>query len=60
MLLVDKNRKPLVSTECQSLPEAEKFRRDIVREVTRKIATIENGLSYIFYLLYSLQSLYYY
>jgi hypothetical protein len=43
LLVVDKNRKPLVSTECQSLPEAEKFRRDIVREITRKIATIQNG-----------------
>jgi pre-mRNA-splicing factor ISY1 len=37
------NRRPLVSTECQSLPEAEKNRRDIIREITKKIAMIQNG-----------------
>ena len=37
------NRRPLVAGECQSLAEAEKARRGIVRDVTKKIAMIQNG-----------------
>jgi hypothetical protein len=39
----EQNRRPLVSAECQSLPEAEKFRREIVQNISKKIATIQNG-----------------
>jgi len=39
----EQNRRPLVSAECQSLPEAEKFRREIVQNISKKIAIIQNG-----------------
>ena len=38
------NRRPLVSAECQSLPEAEKFRREIVQNISKKISAIQNGM----------------
>lgn len=43
-MLVPQNKNPLGAKECQSLPEAEKHRRDAMREVTRKIASIQNGM----------------
>lgn len=39
----EQNRRPLVTAECQSLPEAEKFRRDIVQNISKKIAAIQNA-----------------
>eukprot|EP01041_Mallomonas_annulata_P001707 gene1707-3306_t len=36
-------RRPLLSTDCQSLPDAEKWRRELVREFTKKISAIQNA-----------------
>ena len=36
-------RRPHLASECESVTEAEKWRREIVREITKKIATIQNG-----------------
>lgn len=37
------NRRPLLASECQSLPDAEKWRRDIVKDLTKKVAMIQNA-----------------
>ena len=37
------SRRPYLASECKSLPEAEKWRREILREVTKKVAEIQNG-----------------
>lgn len=37
------NRKPLVSNDVSSLPEAEKHRKSILSEVTKKISAIQNA-----------------
>ena len=44
LLLESSNRRPLMASDCQSLPEAEKWRRELVRDLTRKIAAIQNGI----------------
>ena len=42
--IVDTNkRRPLLASDCQSLPEAEKWRRELVRDFTKKISAIQNG-----------------
>jgi pre-mRNA-splicing factor ISY1 len=37
------NRRPLVAGECESLPDAEKWRRDIVSNITKNITAIRNA-----------------
>lgn len=37
------NRRPLVATECESLPDAEKWRREIVSNITKNITAIRNA-----------------
>ena len=37
------SRRPYLASECKSLPEAEKWRREILREVTKTGAAIQNG-----------------
>lgn len=32
-----------MSSDCDNLQEAEKWRREIIKETTRKIAEIQNG-----------------
>jgi hypothetical protein len=39
----ESNKRPLLATECESLPQAEKFRRDIIRDITKNISAIGNG-----------------
>lgn len=39
----DSNKRPLLATECDSLTQAEKFRRDIIRDVTKNISAIQNA-----------------
>lgn len=39
----DKDRRPFMSSDCDNLQEAEKWRREIIKESTRKIAEIQNG-----------------
>ena len=38
-----RRQRPYLSSECDNLPDAEKFRRDILSEVTKKVAYIQNG-----------------
>lgn len=37
------DRRPFLASECQDLGEAEKWRRELVRDITRKIAEIQNA-----------------
>lgn len=37
------NRRPLVASECDSAGDAEKFRREIIRDLTKKTALIANA-----------------
>lgn len=39
----DANLRPLLASDCDSLPEAQRFRRDIVSQVTKKLAAIQNA-----------------
>jgi hypothetical protein len=36
-------RRPYLASECKSLPDAERWRREILREVTKKVSEIQNG-----------------
>lgn len=36
-------RRPYIATECDDLKKAEKWRRQIIGEVSRKVAQIQNG-----------------
>ena len=36
-------RRPYLATECDELPKAEKWRRQIIGEISRKVAQIQNG-----------------
>jgi hypothetical protein len=35
--------RPYLASECSSVPEAEKWRMEIVREVGKKVSMIQNG-----------------
>lgn len=37
------NRRPLLDSECESLTDAEKFRRDVVSSITKKVSSIRNA-----------------
>ena len=37
------DRRPFLASQCDSLPAAEKWRRQILREITRKVAEIQNA-----------------
>jgi hypothetical protein len=37
-----------VAGECDSLPEAERQRRNAIRDITKKISAIQNGKNEIF------------
>ena len=38
-----KDRRPYLASECKIIPEAEKWRRQIIGELTRKVSEIQNG-----------------
>lgn len=40
---VSSNKRPLHASECESIQDAEKWRRELVRDLTKKIAAIRNG-----------------
>lgn len=40
---VQKERRPYLASECNDLPQAEKWRLQIVREIAKKVAQIQNG-----------------
>lgn len=39
----DKERRPYLASECSDLPSAEKWRMQIIREVAKKVAQIQNA-----------------
>ncbi|KAI4901264.1 hypothetical protein NFI96_030326, partial [Prochilodus magdalenae] len=38
-----KERRPFLASECNELPKAEKWRRQIISEISKKVAQIQNG-----------------
>lgn len=38
-----KKRRPFLASDCDSLPDAERFRLDIVREISKKVTQIQNA-----------------
>jgi len=43
MLTGPKQRRPFLASECDNLQEAEKWRREIIKEITKKVAEIQNA-----------------
>ncbi|GFS21063.1 pre-mRNA-splicing factor ISY1 homolog [Elysia marginata] len=41
--LKDKDRRPYLASDCDNLQEAEKWRRQIIGEISRKVAQIQNA-----------------
>lgn len=39
----NKDRRPFLASDCDNLVDAEKWRRQIIKEVSRKVAEIQNG-----------------
>lgn len=39
----EKERRPFIATDCEDLYKAEKFRRQIIGEISRKVAQIQNA-----------------
>lgn len=39
----EKERRPYLASECHDLPKCEKFRLEIIREISKKVAQIQNG-----------------
>ena len=44
----EKERRPFLASECTDLPKAEKWRMQIIREIARKVAQIQNGKKILF------------
>ncbi|XP_019489742.1 PREDICTED: pre-mRNA-splicing factor ISY1 homolog [Hipposideros armiger] len=43
MWLWEKERRPFLASECTELPKAEKWRRQIIGEISKKVAQIQNA-----------------
>ena len=43
-MIVLQEVRPYLATECENLHKAEKFRRQIISEISKKVAQIQNGL----------------
>jgi pre-mRNA-splicing factor ISY1 len=39
----ERERRPYLASECLDLPKAEKWRMQIIREIAKKVAQIQNG-----------------
>jgi len=39
----EKERRPYLASECHDLPRCEKFRLEIIRDISKKVAQIQNG-----------------
>lgn len=39
-------RRPFLASECNSLPQAEKWRHEIIREITQLVTKIQNGAAH--------------
>ncbi|XP_053526198.1 pre-mRNA-splicing factor ISY1 homolog isoform X1 [Artibeus jamaicensis] len=44
-----KERRPFLASECTELPKAEKWRRQIIGEISKKVAQIQNGIFHLFF-----------
>jgi hypothetical protein len=40
----ERERRPYLASECMDLPKAEKWRMQIIREIAKKVAQIQNGM----------------
>jgi len=52
-LLLFQERRPYLATECDDLRKSEKFRRQIIGEISKKVAQIQNGINVAFMLVIS-------
>jgi hypothetical protein len=38
-----RSRRPYLASQCDNLKEAERWRRQVIREIAKKVADIQNG-----------------
>lgn len=43
IFVIDCSRRPALASMCDSIGEAEKWRRELIRDVSRKVSEIQNG-----------------
>jgi len=41
-IITDKDRRPRLASDCNSLAEAEKWRHQVIRDISRKVSQIQN------------------
>lgn len=46
----EKERRPYLASECTDLNKCEKFRLEIIREISRKVSQIQNGIDKMMFL----------
>lgn len=42
----EKERRPYLASECTDVSKCEKWRLEIIREISKKVAQIQNGMSH--------------
>lgn len=47
-LVKPKERRPYLASDCNNLKDAEKWRQQIIREISRKVSKIQDGKFIIF------------
>lgn len=47
----EKDRRPYLASECTDLSKCEKYRLEIIREISKKVAQIQNGNFSVFRIL---------
>ncbi len=47
-----KDRRPYLASECKDLKECERWRREILREISKKVTQIQNGNFFLSYMLH--------
>ena len=45
---VHQERRPYLATDCDDVKKAEKWRRQIIGEISKKVAQIQNGMLLFF------------
>ncbi len=45
-----KDRRPYLASECKDLKECERWRREILREISKKVTQIQNGKFFLYIL----------
>lgn len=46
----EKERRPYLASECTDVSKCEKWRLEIIREISKKVAQIQNGKQFVGYL----------